>query len=184
MAEEKKFLVYVHRNKINGKMYFGITSRKAKTRWGKDGCYYQSSPHFYSAIKKYGWNTFEHNILFEELPEPCAKALEKILIRLFDTTNPSSGYNISEGGDGYTGSHPKASEATKKRMSEAHKGMFLNGPCAKGVIQYDLDGNIIKEWPSTIEIQRVLGFRNANISRCCRGERKTAYKYVWKYKAE
>ena len=54
----------------------------------------------------------------------------------------------------------------------------------KPVLQYDLNGNLIKEWESTIEIERCLGFCNANISRCCLNKkyRHTAYGYIWKYK--
>ena len=36
-------------------------------RWGINGNNYKSSPHFYAAIQKYGWDNFEHNILFENL---------------------------------------------------------------------------------------------------------------------
>lgn len=63
-------------------------------------------------------------------------------------------------------------------MSESHKGMFINGPCSKTIIQYSINGEFIKEWPSSMEIQRVLGYLNSNISRCCRGDRKTAYKFI------
>jgi hypothetical protein len=44
------YTVYQHKNKINGKNYFGITSRNPVERWRKDGSGYKTSPHFYSAI--------------------------------------------------------------------------------------------------------------------------------------
>jgi group I intron endonuclease len=55
----------------------------------------------------------------------------------------------------------------------------------KIVNQYNLDGDFIKEWNSTIEIERTLGFKNSNISNCCNNKRqKTAYGFKWKYKKE
>ena len=53
---------------------------------------------------------------------------------------------------------------------------------SKPVLQFDLNGNLIKEYPSIIEAERQTGFNNAHISKCCLGKRKTAYKYIWKYK--
>ena len=48
------------------KYYIGITSQAVNKRW-KNGKGYKSSPYFYNAIQKYGWNNFEHNILFTDL---------------------------------------------------------------------------------------------------------------------
>ena len=59
-----------------------------------------------------------------------------------------------------------------------------NGKCSKPVLQYTLDGTFIKEWKSTMDVQRNLGFAQSNISACCRNIRKTAYGYLWKYKKE
>ena len=56
-----------------------------------------------------------------------------------------------------------------------------NGKLSKQVAQYSLDGNLIKIWPSTMEIRRQLGFSQGNIASYCRGERKTAYGFIWKY---
>lgn len=53
---------------------------------------------------------------------------------------------------------------------------------SKPVFQYDLNGNFIKEWPSTMEVERRLGFANTHISKCCLGKRNTAGGYKWKYK--
>ena len=44
--------------------------QEPEKRWGANGCNYKSSPHFYSAIQKYGWDNFEHNILFTGLNLP------------------------------------------------------------------------------------------------------------------
>ena len=52
---------------------------------------------------------------------------------------------------------------------------------SKKVNQYDLSGNLIKEWGCFRDIQRELGFPHSNISSCCRGKQKTAYGYIWKY---
>lgn len=55
---------------------------------------------------------------------------------------------------------------------------------AKAVLQCDKQGNFIREWPSTNEIQRQLGFSHGNISYCCLGKLKQAYGFIWRYKNE
>lgn len=56
-----------------------------------------------------------------------------------------------------------------------------NKKISKEVNQYSLDGNFIRSFPSTKEIERQLGFANNNIGACCNGKRKTAYGFIWKY---
>ena len=56
------------------------------------------------------------------------------------------------------------------------------GSVKKPVIQYDLEGNIIKVWEKIFDIQIELGFKNSNISACCQGKQKTAYGFKWEYK--
>ena len=51
----------------------------------------------------------------------------------------------------------------------------------KPVGQYTRDGELVKVWQSTMEVEKKLGFLNSHISEVARGERKTAYGYVWKY---
>ena len=60
------YSVYCHINKINNKRYIGITKDKPVDRWGKDGNGYKTQV-FGRAIEKYGWDNFEHKILFENL---------------------------------------------------------------------------------------------------------------------
>ena len=49
------------------------------------------------------------------------------------------------------------------------------------VFQYTLDGKLIAVWPSTMEIEREMGFDNTNIGRCCRGKTKTSNGHKWSY---
>lgn len=64
-----------------------------------------------------------------------------------------------------------------ERISEK----LTNGKRSKKVAQYTLEGKLVKVWPSSMEIQRQLGYSQGNISMCCRGERRVAYGFVWKY---
>ena len=60
------------------------------------------------------------------------------------------------------------------------KDINTNGKCSKPVIQYDLSGNFVKEWVSISEAMRQLG--KIKIIECCKGRRKCAGGYIWKYK--
>jgi group I intron endonuclease len=53
----------------------------------------------------------------------------------------------------------------------------------KPLIQMDKDGEIIKEWESVMEAEKVYGKDKYqdNIGACCRGVQKTAYGFIWKY---
>ena len=56
-----------------------------------------------------------------------------------------------------------------------------NGKCSKQVLQIDIKTNeIIKEFPSTREVQRQLGL--SHISQCCKGKHKTCGGFKWQYK--
>lgn len=53
----------------------------------------------------------------------------------------------------------------------------------KIVFQYDLQGNFIREWASTMDIQRFYGFHNSKISYACLKQKENIYNgYKWKYK--
>ena len=49
-------------------------------------------------------------------------------------------------------------------------------------MQYDLNDNLVKEYPSAHQVERETGFDNGYIIACCKGKYKTAYGYKWKYK--
>ena len=51
----------------------------------------------------------------------------------------------------------------------------------KIVLQYDISGNLIKEWSSVKEIIKKLKIKP---DKCCRGEVKSAGGFIWRYKDE
>lgn len=122
MAEEKKWCVYMHTNKINGKRYVGITCQAVQTRWGKTGNKYKGQP-FYNAISKYGWDSFEHEILEENLTLDDANKKEIYYIKEYRTHfrfKDCNGYNSTLGGEGSSGYIP--SDEARRKISEWHKG--------------------------------------------------------------
>ena len=92
------YTLYLHKNKINGKVYIGQTCQKPEDRW-KKGAGYKTCSFFYAAIQKYGWDNFEHIILEQgemDAEEASQKEIQYILF--YDSTNPEKGYNIQSGG--------------------------------------------------------------------------------------
>lgn len=110
--------VYIHTNKVNGKRYVGVTIRKPEQRWN-NGEGYKEQPHFYSAIKKYGWDNFEHFIVEVDSREKMFE-LEKQYIEFYQTTNPEKGYNKSFGGESgaYLGKNSNTKEYWKNKTKE------------------------------------------------------------------
>ena len=48
------------------------------------------------------------------------------------------------------------------------------------ILQFTKDGEFIRKWDSATTIKNELGFDNSFISKCCRGERKLSYGFIWK----
>lgn len=96
---EVDYIVYMHRNKINGKIYIGTTKQSFEKRCGKNGTQYKSQP-FYEAIQKYGWDNFEHLILYENLSRKEAEQKEIELISYYKSNYDEYGYNTKKGGFG------------------------------------------------------------------------------------
>ena len=118
MEDERTYTVYCHTNKTNGKKYVGITCYEPVERWRKDGSGYKNQ-NFYRAIKKYGWDNFEHEILCEGLSEKEACEKERFYIKQLNSIAPN-GYNLDSGG---TNSYRKSPESIRK-VVEAKKGKY------------------------------------------------------------
>ena len=63
----------------------------------------------------------------------------------------------------------------------ARAGKAIAKALSKPVGQYTSDGDLVKVWPSTIEVQRQTGFNQGHICKVANGKRKTAYGFIWKY---
>ena len=92
------YTIYMHRNKINGKVYIGQTCQKPSYRWKRNGKGYETCEIMWKAIQKYGWNNFEHIILKSNLTLEEANFYEEYYIKKFNSTNKQFGYNIRKGG--------------------------------------------------------------------------------------
>lgn len=115
---DNNYTVYMHVNKFNNKKYIGITSKKPEERW-INGLGYHNQP-FYNAIKKYGWDSFDHIILETELDADTACQREVFYIDYYDSVK--NGYNCSYGGE--QSIYYKMSDEQKQKISESKKGMY------------------------------------------------------------
>lgn len=61
---------------------------------GKDGKNYKNNKHFNNAIKKYGWNNINHEILLTGLTKKQAEDIEIYLISKYKSNNCKYGYNV------------------------------------------------------------------------------------------
>ena len=133
---EKKWCVYMHTNKINGKRYVGITSLLPIRRWGLSGQGYKTQ-YFKRAIDKYGWDNFEHEVLFENIQKEEAKEIEMELILKYKTKNKNLGYNLTDGGEGSTG--VVITEETRQKLIESHLGQVTWNKGMKGLYKQSED---------------------------------------------
>lgn len=157
----------------------------------------------------------EVEILLESDDYDWLEKKEIEFIALYGRANLGVGtlVNLTDGGDGKRGC--KQTEDAKKRISEAHKGKkhteehceriskALTGqkrtptqrarvseaarkrPTIKPVLQYDLDGNFIQEWPSVLAAAEGINIKvryRSKIYRCCNGFHAHSSGYIWKWK--
>lgn len=119
------YIVYIHTNKYNNKKYIGITCRDPKIRWGLNGNGYSSQDKFFNAIKKYGWDNFEHDIIAKNLNEYEAKELETYYIDLYNSI--SNGYNIlREGINSYPKTKPVFCVTTNTKYNSIKEAAIKN----------------------------------------------------------
>jgi hypothetical protein len=150
----------------------------------------KKQPKIYYSIKKHGLE----NHVFEIVEECNIDELndrEEYWIKFYQSH--IVGLNICEGGKsfGKFNKGRKRSEDTKNKISNTKKlnpRIFTpelimqsrqNATTSKKIFQYDLQGNLVNEYPSINEAARQNGIRNDGISNCIRGKQKTAYYYQW-----
>lgn len=144
----RDYKLYKHTNKINGKIYIGITNN-TKRRWRNNGIEYKPEPgrtsKFWNAIQKYGWDSFSHEVLVKNLTFAEACKLEQKYISELHSTDRDVGYNIAKGGNGgivyehhpkgMLGKHQSLYEIAvhKKLLSDPKSNPMTNGKVVWGV---------------------------------------------------
>jgi group I intron endonuclease len=202
--------VYLHENRVNGKKYIGITCQRPERRWN-NGNGYAKNRHFSTAIQKYGWHSFRHEILYTDLSQTEAERIEIELIEFYQTRDPYKGYNLTAGGDGVRGL--VHTPETRARMSKAHTGVIRSAEyranlsraltglkktpehCAK-ISEAKKGVNLGAKspfarsvrcvetgviYPTLAEAARANGLQHSKISLCCQGKRHTTGGYHWEY---
>lgn len=72
--------------------------------------------------------------------------------------------------------------ARQHQQESAKKNGYKGRPPKKPVLQYDINGNFIAEYPSVLEAGEICGIWKGGISTVLKGKQKTAGGYIWKYK--
>ena len=65
--------------------------------------------------------------------------------------------------------------------SGANKGIKNANYNPTPVLQYDLQGDFVKEWKDLISL-REAGFDSKYISKACRGKSNSSFGYKWRFK--
>lgn len=79
----------------------------------------------------------------------------------------------------------KISKSNKgRKWTEAQRIKWMESMGKKVVLQYDLDGNFIREWNSVDEAAKYYKRTGAAIRMCCIGKNSKSAGFVWKYKDE
>lgn len=164
MKKTKVWTIYKHTLICDGPekdwSYIGQTFKSVTSRW-KNGTAYRDQPNFYTAIKKYGWDSFKHEILLTNISTSQeANKWERFYIKQFHTYTRDPycmGWNATKGGTGIKSL--KSADASKK------------------VICIELD----KIWDSAVDAAEELELGENGICMCCKGQRKTAYGFHWAY---
>lgn len=162
----QKYCIYKHTCKINKKSYIGQTCQKPNKRWETGGKGYEDQPVFWSAIQKYGWDNFDHEILEEGLQTVSeANAREKYWISYYNTyvNDPNSqGYNVTRGGDG--GDSARCDYVREKLRAKAVKRKVI---CIE-------TQEIFESVHAACQI-------NKHVANCLNKQRHTASGYHWAY---
>lgn len=197
LEENKNYFVYCHKNKTNNKVYIGITN-DLNRRW-RNGNGYANQQLFGNAIRKYGWDNFEHQIMESGLSFEEACNRERYYIALFKSnayrySNPTYGYNLTDGGEGFHGidrsgeknsfygkHHSEHSKALISASRAGFKNPFygrklsddeierLNGPKRRPVVCLETGETFV----SATAVAEHVGVSHSSISNCCNGKRST-----------
>lgn len=78
------------------------------------------------------------------------------------------------------GNRKPRTEEQKEKLRNSIRGTKIK---RSEILQYDLDMNLVKEWKSLREIERIdITMSRSQIAKCCKGFKETYAGFIWKYK--
>ena len=89
------YSIYKHTTP-DGLVYIGATAQKPKNRWN-NGENYKFVPKFYEAIKRFGWDNIQHEVVCEVSSREEAYIKEKEYIEKYKSFDERYGYNRNKG---------------------------------------------------------------------------------------
>lgn len=150
----------------NGKQYVGYTGTTPEKRW-KRGLNYKKNIDLWTDIERYGWDSFLTIINAEHLDVFSARNFEYYLIRRFDLTDPTKGYNQNYGGFSAKGKRLTGGE--RREMQSKFESKAVR--CVETGIVYS----------GIREAARETGLGHQNISAACHGKIKTSGGFHWEF---
>lgn len=171
MKTEKRYCVYMHTNKENGKRYVGMTSLRPNKRF-QGGSGYTHQEEFWRDIQTYGWEDgFTHDILFEDLSKEEAQIREIETIAKYNSDNPEFGYNR------YTSS--RAAKLSNIREVQEMNG--VNNKVYTGVRRPIYCVELNKIFDSAVAAGKELNLNNSHISEACKKLNKRVGGYHFRF---
>lgn len=175
-------LIYKATNKINGKGYIGQTTYTLNKRKGEHerNHTYGQTYAFTLAIKKYGAEAFEWEVLdcADDIDELNAK--EEQYIKEYGTLTTEWGYNLKGGGG-----NAFLTDEVKRKIGQAQMGeknhmwgvTGANNPSSKRVVNLATG----RMYDSATICAQVEGVNLSHVCATCRGERGSTNNVVYRY---
>ena len=109
-------IIYKLTNKVNGKVYIGQTVKSLDWRMKQhlSKVNVGSNTYIHNAIRKYGWDNFDVEVVANASSKEELDYLEKYYIKQYDSVN--TGYNLSFGGDDNCMNCPKTKDKHDRIM--------------------------------------------------------------------
>lgn len=153
----RTYYIYKATNKINGKVYIGQTVDYKSRLWQHRRCYEKEDCDFHDAIKEFGFDNFEWEVIGTCEEENRADDLEKFYIEKYDSYR--NGYNMTKGGKGAS---------------------MWN---ARPVVRLTLDGEFIKRYDSAGETKKD-GFWDSDVLLNCKNISYSCKGYLFMFEDE
>lgn len=170
--------IYKIVNLVNNKIYVG-SAVNLNDRFRTHKSDLKSNKHCNEYLQN-SWNKHgEKNFIFDiiEFVENKNKLIEKeqYWIDKLNVCKRKYGYNIC--------SQAGSTLGTKATDDTVYKLKYEN-PKSKKIVQCDLNGNFLKIWVSSRDIDRKMNYNSSSIIKCCKHKVSYAYGFLWFYQEE